>query len=239
MNQSNTSRVAVTGIGMVTPLGLECETSWQRLIQGFSGITRAPAGLSVGAYAPVADCASGKHCRPVNLATLAADEAWSDAGLNKANINPERVGCTVSMSKPYLDCGAQNADCGIKIGETEAARILAQEFNIKGPVTNITAACATGATSIIIGSRWIKEGVCDIVLAGATESSLNTLYLAGFANMGVLAGTSKEPGMTMRPFDAKRCGFVVGEGAGILSSPLPPKIISLQTSNFTVWVSHG
>jgi 3-oxoacyl-(acyl-carrier-protein) synthase len=86
---------------------------------------------------------------------------------------------------------------------------LHRVFRLNGPVKNVSAACATGSASLILASKWIEEGVCDMVLAGACESSLYPLYVAGFDNMGVLA---KE---RVCPFSLDRQGFAVGEGAGI------------------------
>jgi 3-oxoacyl-[acyl-carrier-protein] synthase II len=91
----------------------------------------------------------------------------------------------------------------------ELSRQLYKIFKLRGPVQNITAACATGTNSPILAAQWIRHGVCDLVLAGAVESSLHPLYFAGFDQMGVLARS------VVCPFDKRRQGFALGEGAGI------------------------
>ena len=116
--------------------------------------------------------------------------------------NPERVGCSVSISKPIL-----NGPC-ISAPET-VGQYLSEKFNIQGPVRNAVAACATGVHSIQMAARWLNDNLCDVALAGSAESCLHPLYLAGFRRMGVLS-------IFPRPFDFRRDGFVIGEGAGIL-----------------------
>jgi 3-oxoacyl-[acyl-carrier-protein] synthase II len=75
---------------------------------------------------------------------------------------------------------------------------------------NLSSACATGLQSVMAAAEWLREGRCDAVLAGASESSLHPLYLSGFSRMGVLSGTGR-----VRPFDSGRDGFVIGEGAAV------------------------
>jgi 3-oxoacyl-[acyl-carrier-protein] synthase II len=87
---------------------------------------------------------------------------------------------------------------------------VAREFGVQGPVMNLSSACATGVQSVMVAAGWIRDGRCERVLAGASESSLHPLYLAGFRKMGVLSEAGR-----VRPFDKRRDGFVMGEGAGV------------------------
>ncbi len=127
----------------------------------------------------------------------------------------ERSGLTPPLSPPLAGRGT-----GFFL-ETEllfssffgwsAESVVQREFRLEGPTANLVAACATGIASIQAGAQWISAGLCDIVLVGAAESSLNEFYRAGFQQMGVLAD-EKGP----RPFDRHRTGFVMGEGAAVM-----------------------
>ncbi|MHB9155082.1 MAG: beta-ketoacyl-[acyl-carrier-protein] synthase family protein [Endomicrobiales bacterium] len=203
------NKAVVTGMGLVTPLGLGREKTWQALLNGESGV--APDAANAGVLAArVKTIDVPAPARLLSLAFLAAAEAFQDSGLGGAAADRERWGCTVSVSKPNLSSSLTG-----KAVFSEAflpfttGRQLSGIFNLKGPARNITAACATGADSVIIGAQWIEQGLCDVVLAGAVESSMNPLYQAGFRQMGVLASG------TVRPFDRRREGFAMGEGAAI------------------------
>ena len=188
-------QVVITGIGLVSPLGADRETSWRALIAGRSAVQ------SRGTFAPVEE---GPLPRTLTLALRAAHESWTHAQLTA--VDPERLACVVSSSKPLLgpeggwDCRAPDL----------VPAAVARQHDAQGAVLNIASACATGAQSLLMGAGWIQEGRADVVLAGAAESALHPLYLAGFKQLGVLS----ERGM-VRPFDRGRDGFVVGEGAAV------------------------
>jgi 3-oxoacyl-(acyl-carrier-protein) synthase len=200
-------RVVVTGIGLVTPLGIGREKTWQAVVRGESAVlpdTVMPGTLS----ARVKGLDIPSPVRLLGMSFLAAAEAVQDSGIDVRSLNAaSRVGCTVSVSKPHL--AARNALLTALMPSAVGQQVRAI-FNLRGPSQNIVAACATGANAVIIGSEWIRHGLCDVVLAGAAESSLDRLYQAGFRQMGVLATTA------VRPFDCTREGFAMGEGAGIL-----------------------
>lgn len=188
-------RVVVTGIGLVCPLGADRETSWRALVQDRSAVG------TTGAFAPVVE---GPEPRTVALALRAAQESWTDAQLE--SVDPDRVACVVSSSKPVLGAG----DAWVCDPPERVPAAVARQHDIQGAVLNIASACATGAQSLLMGAGWILEGRADVVLAGAAESALHPLYLAGFKKLGVLS----ERGI-VRPFDRDRDGFVVGEGAAV------------------------
>ncbi len=191
-------RVVVTGLGLITPLGSGRESSWSALAAGESGVLPSAAGRAASAPAAVP---FSKDPRAVRFALSAAEEALLDAGFS----GPlgERGGVLVSCSKPLL-----HGD-GVLPPET-VPHAVACEFGAEGPVMNLSSACATGVQSVMAAAGWIREGRCDRALAGASESSLHPLYLAGFEKMGVLSETGR-----VRPFDRRRDGFVMGEGAGV------------------------
>lgn len=190
------ARPVVTGIGLVCPLGANRESSWTVLRGGGQADF-----VSGGARAPLA---SDEHPRAVQLALRAAQEAWEDAGLRR--VDPERVSCVVSSSKPvYSESGSLRWSPPDRVPEE-----VARAFGVQGLVMNLASACATGAHSVLTAAGWIQEGKADVVLAGAAESALHPLYLAGFHQMGVLSRKG-----FVRPFDKDRDGFVVGEGAAV------------------------
>ncbi len=191
-------KIVITGIGLTTPQGCGREISWQKIRAGIS--VNADFTLTSARAAPLENLNGLHRIYPLSLRT--AQEALNDAGLVPGEWNPERVGCSVSISKPIL-----NGPC-ISAPET-VGQYLSEKFNIQGPVRNAVAACATGVHSIQMAARWLNDNLCDVALAGSAESCLHPLYLAGFRRMGVLS-------IFPRPFDFRRDGFVIGEGAGIL-----------------------
>lgn len=204
----NTSGIVVTGIGLTTPLGATREESWDRIKRGES-LTSVPETRSYdGPFESFARLSpminpNGLH-RIFPLALSAARESLADSGIDPGSLDPERAGCSVSVSKPIIGGPFLSVCPGEAVG-----MFLRREIGIAGPFSNVIAACATGLHSILTASRWLKEGLCDVAIAGSVESSLHPLILSGFYRMGVL---SHEP----CPFDKRRKGFMIGEGAGIL-----------------------
>ncbi|OGR87449.1 MAG: hypothetical protein A3A86_02420 [Elusimicrobia bacterium RIFCSPLOWO2_01_FULL_60_11] len=198
----------VTGIGLITPLGCSREKTWSAVRQGLpvAAVRNAEEfPHDMGLYVRNAPFVTPKGTpRIFPIALSAAVEALSQAGLDLDNADPQRVGCSVSVSKPVL-----SAEGSVLFHPDSVLRFLMEKLRLEGPAQNLVAACATGIHSILLGSRWLKEGLADAVLAGSCESSLHPLTISGFKNLGVL---SKEP----RPFDIRRDGFIMGEGAGIL-----------------------
>ena len=200
--------VAITGIGLVTPIGCSREKTWAGVRQGLpvSAVRNAenfPDDL--GRYvrnAPFINPNGAPRIFPI--AWSAVVEALSHAGLDIGDTDPERMGCSVSVSKPIFHGGD-----GSPFHPDSITEFLMGKLRIEGPAQNVVAACATGIHSVLLASRWLREGLCDVVIAGSCEASLHPLIISGFKNLGVL---SREP----RPFDVRRDGFIMGEGAGIL-----------------------
>lgn len=194
--------VVVTGLGLMTPLGAGREETWRNLLLGKSGLGwDEPAGRMLGRVPRVSE---GQRSQA--LALWAAEEALSDARLDRNSLGGMNVGCSVSSSKQNLF--ALNDPWNAFLPDalpTDLARALGLRG---GPVRNVVAACATGVHSVILAMDWLREGLCDVALAGSAESSLHPLIMAGFENMGVLSNE-------VRPFDRRRSGFVMGEGAGV------------------------
>ncbi len=226
--------IVITGMGVICPLGIGMEAVWQRVVAGESGIVRGNGvwgkslnGLPVALARPYEASAS----RASDFAWQAAQEALGMARLidaqNRLLANPMRVGIAAGSSKGNIS--ALGDFLRVHSGQTQAmpwqdffhhgpAEAIRQKTGIAGPCLSLISACSTGAHNIVQGARWILDGDADMVLAGATESSFTPLVLAGFKSMGVLATADahERPETVARPYDKKRRGFVIGEGAGMV-----------------------
>lgn len=208
-------RIFVSGVGIISPLGSSCEKTWQALLAGKTGIQKTSRGLEARIY----DFSlNGARSRMGDFALLAAAEALKQSGLSTEEIRGENIGCAVSQSKPLIEGRHPELDSTLLLSSFfgwSSESVVAREFGLEGPSTNLVAACATGIASLQTGAQWIQSGLCDMALVGAAESSLNDFYRAGFQQMGVLA--DEKNGMTSaRPFDRSRTGFVMGEGAAVM-----------------------
>lgn len=168
----------------------------------------------------------------VELALTAAGEAVDDAGLEVSHIDRERTGCVIGTSKGGLRSFAQlfaarhpltessgagsDSNLWMQYLPNAAAAAVAQSLGLHGPALCPVAACATGLISLQRGADLIRDGYCDVVLAGSTDASLQEAVLGSFARLGVLARGFNDPATACRPFDQSRSGFVVGEGAAVL-----------------------
>lgn len=206
--------VVVTGIGLVTPLGLDRETTWKNLLAGQTAIFSTDSGLEarVGEFSP-----NGSHSRAGAFAVQAASEAARNAGLSPDELATLEAGCAIGQSKPLLVGMADSFNPALVLASYTGwslEAVVRNHLDLQGPTANVAAACATGVASIETAAAWIRSGRCDVAFAGASESSLSDFYRAGFRQMGVLAeGTDPR---TVRPFDRARSGFAMGEGAAVM-----------------------
>jgi 3-oxoacyl-[acyl-carrier-protein] synthase II len=233
-------RVAITGIGAVSPLGNDAQSTWDAAVAGRSGIDHIQAfdtdGFDVKIAGEVKDLdttglASPKEVkrldRNVLFALSAAKEALADAGVN--GFNPERVGIVVGcciggfselmrQHEILKDRGPDRVSPNFlpNILVDSPSGQIAIELGIRGPNYAVVSACATGSHAIGEASELIQNGHADAVLAGGTEGCIHPLILAGFSNMRGLALGNGDPTAASRPFDAEREGFVMAEGAGVV-----------------------
>jgi 3-oxoacyl-[acyl-carrier-protein] synthase II len=233
-------RVAVTGLGAITPVGNDARSTWNAALAGESGIDWIRAfdadGLPVRIAAEVKDfdptgLAGPKDLRRLDrnvvLALGAAKEAMADAGLN--GFDPMRVGIVFGSAIGGLNGIVQQAETLRDRGPDRispyfipsvlvdtASGQLAISLGISGPNYAPVSACATGSTAVGEGAEIIRRGDADAILAGGTESCIHPLILAGFTAMRGLAAEEEHPPRASRPFDATRAGFVMGEGACVL-----------------------
>jgi 3-oxoacyl-[acyl-carrier-protein] synthase II len=233
-------RVAVTGLGAVTPIGNDARSTWQAAVAGESGIDWIRAfdasELSVKVAAEVKDfdaslAASPKEVRKLErnvlLSLAAAREAMGDAGLN--GFDPMRVGVVFGTAIGGVNGILEQEEVRRSRGPDRvspnflpnvlvdsASGQLAISLGLKGPNYAVVSACATGSHAIGEGAELIKRGDADAVLAGGAEACMHPLILAGFTAMRGLAIEDEDPPRASRPFDATRAGFVMGEGACVL-----------------------
>ncbi len=233
-------RVAVTGLGAVTPIGNDARSTWRAAVAGESGIdwirsfdaSEAPVKVAaeVKDFDP-AQVASPKEVRKLERNVLlslgAAREAMGDAGLN--GFDPMRVGVVfgtaiggvngiLEQEEIRRDRGPDRVSPNFlpNVLVDSASGQLAISLGIKGLNYAIVSACATGSHAIGEGAEVIKRGDADAVLAGGAEACMHPLILAGFTAMRGLAVENEDPPRASRPFDATRAGFVMGEGACVL-----------------------
>src|SRR6187455_2906046 len=235
-------RVAVTGLGALTPIGLDASSTWQAAIAGESGIgfiesfdaSEFPVRIAgeVKGFDPtsVAPPKEGRRMdRNVLLALGAAREAWQHSGLADAGIDPSRVGIVVGSAIGGLPGIAEQHDVLRDRGPDRispnflpnvlvdsASGQIAISLGIRGPNYAPVSACATGSHAVGEGAELIRRGAADAVLAGGTESCIHPLILAGFCAMRGLVAEDEDPTKASRPFDLTRAGFVMSEGACVL-----------------------
>ena len=233
-------RVAVTGLGAVTPVGNDARSTWDAAVAGRSGIdwirSFDAGGLPVRVAAEVKDfdattVASAKEVRKLErnvlLALGAGREAMADAALD--GFDPTRVGIVfgtaiggvsgiLEQERVLRERGPDRVSPNFlpNVLVDSASGQLAISLGIKGLNYAVVSACATGSHAIGEGAEIIKRGDADAVLAGGGEACIHPLILAGFTAMRGLAVEDEHPPHASRPFDATRAGFVMGEGACVL-----------------------
>jgi len=235
-------RVVVTGVGLVTPLGVGIENVWKRILNGESGIgptTRFDVTKHDTKFAgEVKDFMAGDFVSPkeikridlfIQYALAASKIAIEDSGLDMGREEAERVGVVVGTGLGGLPTLEKYHSILLERGPgrispffipmliaNEAPGHIAIQFGIKGPNLCIVTACATGAHSIGESFRIIQYGDADVMVAGGTEANLTPLTVGGFNAMKALSTRNDAPEKASRPFEKDRDGFVVSEGCGII-----------------------
>ena len=235
-------RVVVTGIGMISPLGIGNEPTWRGLLEGRSGvglITKFdPADFAckiageVRGFEPeqwIEKKEVKKSDTFIHYAVAAAQMAVDDAGLDTSTCDTERMGVIIGsgigglplieeMHRKMLERGPSRISPFFIPGliVNLAAGHISIRFTCKGPSSAPATACATGAHAIGDACRIIQRDEADVMFAGGTEAVITALAVGGFAAMRALSTRNDEPERASRPWDLNRDGFVMGEGAGVL-----------------------
>ena len=235
-------RVVVTGVGLVSPLGIGTSETWQGLVAGRSGaghITRFDASdfssriaCEVKGFDPL-DYADRRDARKmdtfIQYALAASLFAAEDAGLKTPLANPDRVGVVISSGiggfetierehRKLLEKGPRRISPFFvpAMVVNLAAGWVSIRLGARGPNSAMATACSAGAHAVGEAFRLIRHGHADVVVAGGAEATITPMCIGGFASMKALSTRNDEPERASRPFDRDRDGFVVGEGAGIL-----------------------
>ena len=233
------TRVVVTGLGAITPVGVDVASTWESLLAGRSGVQQLtddwaaelPTRIAAWAAADPATLIDRVQARRLDrceqFALVAAREAWSHAGTPE--VAPERLGIVVSSGIGGVASTLSAYDTLKEKGwqrlspftvpmlmPNGAAGWIAIELGARAGVHTTVSACASGAEAIGYGMDMIRSGRADVVLAGGTEAAIIQLNIAAFAAMRALSTRNDEPQRASRPFDKGRDGFVLGEGAGMV-----------------------
>ena len=235
-------RVVVTGLGVVSPVGIGVQPAWSNLIAGKSGITRItkfdPSNFSsqvagevknfdVSQYLPAKEARRMDTFIQYGLA--AAIEAVKDSGIEATEENAERIGVSIGSGIGGLGLIEQTNDTYDEGGPRKVSPFfipgtiinmisgnLSIMFGFKGPNVSIVTACTTGTHSIGDAARMIEYGDADVMVAGGAEAAITELSVAGFASARALSSRNDDPATASRPWDKDRDGFVIGEGAGVM-----------------------
>jgi len=235
-------RVVVTGIGLVSPLGTGTDKTWQALLRGESGIatlTRFDVsryatrfGGEVGDFDPLVFI-DRKEVRKMDLfirfGLAAAELAVADSGIDRDDLRSDRAGTYVGSGIGGMGSIEENHKVLLEKGPdrvspfflvqtiiNEASGQISIRYGVKGPNCANATACSTGTHAIGDSFRIIARGDADIMIAGGAEAPITPLGLAGFTSIKAVSERNDEPAKASRPFDARRDGFVMGEGAGVL-----------------------
>lgn len=236
-------RVVITGIGCITPLGNNVDSMWSNLLKGTCAIDKIKNintdNLTVKVAAEVMgfnpedfgiEKAMIRHNdRYALYAIAAATQAMQDSGLTvDKDVDPSRFGCAIGSGIGGIQTFCREHASMLENGPRRVSPLFIPEmianiasgnvatvFHAEGPNLPVVTACATGTHSVGEAYRMIKEGRADAMITGGTEAAICEIAIAGFANSKALS-TSEDPMAASLPFDARRKGFVMGEGSGVM-----------------------
>lgn len=239
---ANKRRVVVTGLGVVSPVGIGVKPAWTNLVAGQSGISKITKFDTTAFASTIAgevkdfnaeDFISAKDARRmdtfIQYGLAAGIEAFKDSGIEVTEENAERIGVSIGSGIGGIQL---IEDTDVLYKESGPRKIspffipgtiinmisgnLSIIFGLKGPNVAIVTACTTGTHSIGDASRMIEYGDADVMIAGGAESAITQLTVGGFAASRALSTRNDDPATASRPWDKDRDGFVIGEGAGVM-----------------------
>ena len=236
------NKVVVTGLGAVTPLGLDVATSWQGICAGASGAadidqfdasaftTRFSASVKSFSVEGYLESRDARRMDPfIQYGMVAGIQAFRDSGFEVTEFNAHRVGCAIGSGIGGI---GSIEDTAMLVEHKGPKRIspffvpgaiinmiagnLSILYNLQGPNLAVVTACTTGTHNIGLGARLIAAGDVDAMLVGGAEMATTPVGIGGFAAARALSTRNDDPARASRPWDADRDGFVLGDGAGIL-----------------------
>jgi len=235
-------RVVVTGLGLVTPVGIGVEESWKNIISGVSGISTITKFDPTNFPSKIAG--EVKHFDPllylnpkdarrmdtfIQFGLVAGIEAFIDSGIVVTEENEDRIGVSIGSGIGGINLIESTSDLFDNGGPRKVSPFfipgtiinmisgnLSIIYGLKGPNVAIVTACTTGTHSIGDAARMIEYGDADAMVAGGSEAAITELSVAGFSSAKALSSRNKDPSTASRPWDIDRDGFVIGEGAGVM-----------------------
>jgi len=236
-------RIVITGMGTVNPLGLNVADSWKNVTEGISGVgpitqfDHSNQQVHIAAEVKGFDATrllehreARRRDRYEQLASVAASEAVSSAGLEITEANAPRIGVVVSSAigglKSLEDAVITNHRDGPRrispfmipmLMANGASGLIAIDHGIKGPCFSVASACASGADGIGMAMMMLQAGMIDAALAGGSESTVVSTAVGAFDRVGAMSHQNDDYSMTPAPFDKNRDGLVMGEGAAVLA----------------------
>jgi 3-oxoacyl-[acyl-carrier-protein] synthase II len=235
-------RVVVTGLGLITPVGIGVKESWKNILNGVSGITNITKFDTSDFKSKVAG--EVKNFNPdlylnpkdsrrmdtfIQFGLVAGIEAIKDSGLEVTEENAERIGVSIGSGIGGINLIETTSDNFDQGGPRKVSPFfvpgtiinmisgnLSIMYGLKGPNISIVTACTTGTHSIGDASRMIEYGDADVMIAGGSEAAITELTVAGFSAAKALSQRNDDPATASRPWDKDRDGFVIGEGAGVM-----------------------
>jgi 3-oxoacyl-[acyl-carrier-protein] synthase II len=235
-------RVVITGLGLITPVGIGVKESWKNILNGVSGITNITkfdaSAFKSQVAGEVKNFDPDLHLNPkdsrrmdtfIQFGLVAGIEAIKDSGLEITEENSERIGVSIGsgigginlieMTSDNFDQGGPRKVSPFFVPGSIINMIsgnLSIMYGLKGPNISIVTACTTGTHSIGDASRMIEYGDADVMIAGGSEAAITELTVAGFSAAKALTQRNDDPNTASRPWDKDRDGFVIGEGAGVM-----------------------
>ena len=235
------TRVVVTGLGVTSPVGGDVDSTWSALLAGTSGVRRLEeewaqelpvkiaAKVAVEPTEVLERVKARRLDRTSQLALVAAMQAWSDSGLDGAELDNDRLGVAMATGIGGVQTLLANYDLLRDKGPRRVSPLAVPMLMPNAPAANISlyvgaragvntpvSACASGNEGVALALDQIRLGRADVVLAGGTEAAIHALPMAAFAQMMALSKNEGDPATVSRPWDVARDGFVLGEGAGVL-----------------------
>jgi 3-oxoacyl-[acyl-carrier-protein] synthase II len=235
-------RVVITGLGIVSPVGIGAKLAWENIVAGQSGISRIThfdpsafacqvageiKGFDATQYLSAKD--ARRMDRFIHFGLVAGMEAFKDSGLAVTEENAERMGVCISSGigglpmiedthSDYLAGGTRRISPFFIPGTliNMISGNLSIMYGLKGPNFAMVSACTTGTHSIGESARIIEYGDADVMIAGGSEATISPLAVGGFSSAKALSTRNDDPATASRPWDKDRDGFVMGEGAGVL-----------------------
>jgi len=235
-------RVVITGMGIVSPIGLNVAENWQSILDARSGVTRITQFDATGYPVMIAGEVKGfdvtqymtekearRMDRFIHLGMAAGIQAYKDSGLEVTESNAERIGVHIGSGIGGLNTIEGGTRTIIEKGHRRISPFyipmsiinmisgnLSILYGLKGPNLAMVTACATATHAIGDAARLIEYGDADVMFAGGAESTVTPTGIAGFANAKALSTRNDDPATASRPWDKDRDGFILGEGAGVV-----------------------